>query len=194
VNLHTVMVKWVSVIVVMKDSHRTVRKSVDALLAQTYRGPVEVIVVSDRDDSIWELLHQEIDSGQVLTVEVDGRNGGCDDDRRRNAGINAACGDVLCLTDGDMVPAPDLVATGVSLLGNGWSCAAGPVASVDATIPTNLFLDREVFERVGAFDPEWVERAADAGYEILRTPRLLPYHHQRPGWHDPAVRSSPARS
>jgi glycosyltransferase involved in cell wall biosynthesis len=177
------MLKWVSVVISEMQSQDSVRRSVDSLLRQTCRGPVEVILVGEPDDSAWEPVRAEIDSGRVLTVGLDARSGGSDPNARRNAGLRAACGDVLCLTAADVVPAPDWIATGVALLGGRWRCAA-PMASGGSEFPSNLFLAREVYERVGAFDPAWYRRAVDAGYEILCTPRLVAYHTRRPGWRE----------
>jgi len=177
------MLKWASVVIPVLHTEDALRRSVEALLSQTYRGPIEVILVGDRDAAAWEQVRPQIETGRVQTVELPSR--GSDAHARRNAGLRAACGDVLCLTEPDMVPAPDWVATGVALLGGRWRCAA-PMAGARAGIPANLFFAREVYERVGAFGPDWYGRAIDAGYEILCTPRLVAYHARRPGWREVA--------
>jgi glycosyltransferase involved in cell wall biosynthesis len=167
------MVTWVSVVVPVRHSPGTTRKTVDALLKQTYRGPVEIVVVGDRDDPVWDVVRDEIDAGQVQIVEVSSPNPSF----RRNAGLSAATGDVLCLPDCDVVPACDWVSTGVALLGDRWRCVAGPMAST-------VCFTREVYERVGGFDPrhaflhqdrEWFARMVHAGYNFLCTPLLVAY-------------------
>jgi GT2 family glycosyltransferase len=121
----------VSVIVPVKASERTIGQTVRALLGQSYDGPVEVILVGDCGDTTWEPIRLEIDVGMVRIIEVDVVTGGRDANHKRSVGLAAASGDVLCLTDSDMVPAPDWIATGAALLDDGWSCVAGPMTSAE---------------------------------------------------------------
>ena len=221
----------VSVIVPVKNSERTIRGTVEALLAQDYAGPLEIVLVGDVGDSTWDPIRAEIDAGAVRIIETSVRTGGRDANHKRNLGLEAASADVLCLTDGDMAPAPDWVATGVDLLvGDGWSCVAGPMASAEPgfwgeyvdgnpfvsktpripcdcvtrhdrigrrghkpAVTANVLFTREVYERVGGLDPtfvhsyedyEWFQRIADAGYDVLCSPRLTARHHHRQGWLD----------
>lgn len=220
----------VSIIVPVKASERTIGETVRALLTQDYAGPVEVILVGDRADTTWQPIRAEIDAGLVRIIEVDVVTGGRDANHKRNVGLAAASGELLCLTDSDMVPAPDWIATGVGLLDAGWSCVAGPMTSAEpgfwggyvddnafasktprmthdyvagATadgsrgrklpITASVFFSRQLLERVGGLDPdfvhsyedyEWFQRIVDAGYEILCTGRLVASHHHRHGWHE----------
>jgi hypothetical protein len=184
------MVTWVSVVVPVRRNPRTIRKTVDALLDQTYRGPIEVILVGDRDDPAWDPVRPEIDAGKVQIVEVRAS----DPSFRRNAGLAAATGDVLCLPECDMVPACDWVSTSVALLGDRWRCVAGPMAS-------SVCFTREVYERVGEFEPchaflhqdrEWFARMVHAGYRFLCTPLLVAYDERaaRPDPHEGRRRAS----
>jgi glycosyltransferase involved in cell wall biosynthesis len=125
------MPKSVSVVVPVKASERTIGQTVAALLSQSYGGPLEVILVGDRDDTTWEPIRREIVAGRVTVIEVDVATGGRDANYKRNFGLAAAAGEVLCLTDSDMVPAADWVATGAALVDDGWSCVAGPMTSAE---------------------------------------------------------------
>jgi hypothetical protein len=181
------MITWVSVVVPVR--HR-IRATVDALLGQTYCGPLEIVLVGERDDPAWRILRPEIEAGQVQIVEIDAPS----PSDRRNAGLAAATGDVMCLPDFGAVPACDWVSTSVALLRDRWSCVAGPLAS-------SVCFTREVFERVGGFAPRhahlsddrlWFARMVDAGYGFLCTPlllveqereRLRDHHHARAHMH-----------
>jgi glycosyltransferase involved in cell wall biosynthesis len=167
------MVTWVSVVVPLRHSSAATRRTVDALLGQTYRGPLEIVLVGDPQDGAWEAVRPEIETGQVQIVEVASSS----PSSRRNAGLAAATGDVLCLPDCDVVPACDWVLTGVTLLEDRWRCVAGPMAST-------VCFTREVYERVGEFDPrhaflhqdrQWFARMVHAGYRFLCTPLLVAY-------------------
>jgi cellulose synthase/poly-beta-1,6-N-acetylglucosamine synthase-like glycosyltransferase len=220
--------KSVSVIVPVKNSHATIARTVDSLLAQDYHGPVEIILVGDRDDTSWEALRPDIDRGLVKTLGVQIDTGGRDSNFKRNAGLGAASGEILALTDSDMVLPSDWISTGVALLDT-HACVGGPMASVSdgfwgsyvdknpfasktprmptayvvnrqtlgcrnhkLPITANVFLTRELLERVGGLDVEFVhsyedyeffQRVLDAGYEILCTPTLAALHYHRQGWH-----------
>jgi GT2 family glycosyltransferase len=121
----------VSVVIPVKHSQRTIRRAVDSLLAQDYDGGLEVVLVGDPGDPTWSVLEPEIDAGLVRVVELEVETGGRDANAKRNAGLAAATGDVLCLTDSDMVLPADWIATGVRLLA-GRDCVGGPMLSVDA--------------------------------------------------------------
>jgi cellulose synthase/poly-beta-1,6-N-acetylglucosamine synthase-like glycosyltransferase len=219
--------KTVSVILPVKNSHGTIRRTVDSLLAQDYRGSVEIVLVGDRDDTSWDALQAEIDDGLIKTLGVEIDTGGRDSNFKRNAGLGAASGEILALTDSDMVLPSDWISTGVALLDT-HACVGGPMASVSdgfwgsyvdknpfasktprmptayvvnrqtlgcrnhkLPITANVFLTRELLERVGGLDAEFVhsyedyeffQRVVDAGFEILCTPELAALHYHRQGW------------
>lgn len=220
--------KTVSVILPVKNSHATIRRTVDSLLAQDYRGSVEIVLVGDRDDTSWDALRDEIDGGLVTTLGVEIDTGGRDANFKRNVGLAAASGEILALTDSDMVLPADWVSNGVALL-DAHDCVGGPMVSVSdgfwgsyvdrnpfgsktprmqspyvidrqtlgtrgrkLPITANVFLTRELFERVGGLDAEFVhsyedyeffQRVVDAGFAILCTPALAALHYHRQGWH-----------
>lgn len=119
----------VSVIVPVKDSGRTILGTVESLLTQDYPGPLEVLLVGDVGDSTWEPIRELIGEGSVRVVEVEATTGGRDANAKRNAGLAVAGGDVLALTDSDMVLPRDWVSAGVALLER-HACVAGPMESV----------------------------------------------------------------
>ena len=220
----------VSIIVPVKNSQDTIGETVDALLRQTHPGALEILLVGDPQDATWDAIRPAIDSGSVRIIETRLDTRGRDANHKRNVGLRAATGDVLCLTDSDMAPPPHWIATGLALLSDGWPCVAGPMASatpgfwggyVDGNpiasktprmagdyvanretlgvrgqkppITANVMFAREVYERVGGLDPrfvhsyedyEWFQRIADAGFDILCTPRLTARHQHRQGWGD----------
>jgi succinoglycan biosynthesis protein ExoA len=122
-------VRRVSVIVPVKDSARTIVGTVESLLSQDYAGPLEVLLVGDVGDGTWQPIRELIDDGAVRIVELDVATGGRDANAKRNAGLAAAAGELLALTDSDMVLPRDWVSTGVALLG-AHACVAGPMQSV----------------------------------------------------------------
>jgi len=119
----------VSVIIPVKNSDRTIARTVDSLLAQTYTGPVEILLVGDVGDRTWNPIRKHIDAGRIRIIETQIETGGRDSNHKRNLGLEAATGDVLALTDSDMVLPADWIETGVRLLAE-WPCVAGPMASV----------------------------------------------------------------
>jgi glycosyltransferase involved in cell wall biosynthesis len=102
--------KLASVVVPLESSRHTVRSTVDALLAQSYCGMVEIILVGDRDDPAWTTIWREIESGQVQAIEVE--NG--DLEYKRAVGLEAASGDVLCVASEGVTPPRDWVAREVA--------------------------------------------------------------------------------
>lgn len=121
--------KSVSVIIPVKNSHATIRRTVDSLLAQDYRGSVEIVLVGDREDTSWDALRSDVDRGRVKTLGVEIDTGGRDANFKRNLGLAAASGEVLALTDSDMVLPTDWVSKGVALLETR-DCVGGPMVSV----------------------------------------------------------------
>jgi hypothetical protein len=199
----------ISVIVPVSGS---VPRLVPALLDQSHRGALEVILVGEHAPTVSDARVRTIrvPAGTPATLEY-------------NLGLAVADGEVLCITHEDVMPARDWVETGTRLLAAGWSCAAGPVQNADAGFwgayldgnafarlgeehvvsratlghrarwrpsTANLFLERELYERVGGLHPrrgdlEWLERIVDAGYPILCSPRLVAHHHRHQGWSRP---------
>lgn len=135
----------------------------------------------------------------------------------RNAGVKAARGAAFAFIDSDCRPSPDWLRQGLMGLEQ-HPIVGGPVIMepADPTAPTpeeafdvvfgfnalqflqergfigsgNLFVRREVFERVGGFrsgvseDVEWSHRAVSLGYSLHHVPGAVVGHPARRGWNE----------
>lgn len=121
----------VSVVIPVKGNQRTIGQTVASIVAQDHDGEVELILVGDHGDPTWQAV-SEGRTGRVTVrcLEITVQTGGRDANAKRNAGLAAARGDVLCLTDSDMVLPPDWLRTGLALLAEGNDCVGGPMISV----------------------------------------------------------------
>jgi GT2 family glycosyltransferase len=121
----------VSIVIPVKGSQRTIRETVASVAAQEHDGVVELILVGDHDDATWPALEGlDVGSLRVQRIGVTVDTGGRDANVKRNAGLAAASGDILCLTDSDMVLPAGWLATGLALLREGNDCVGGPMISV----------------------------------------------------------------
>jgi len=122
-------VPTVSVVVPCRGNERTIRATVDALLAQDHPGLAEVILVGSTDDSTWQALRDVTDPRLVLLERPD-VPGVIDSNAKRDVGIRRATGEVLALADSDIVLPPHWLSRGLELLAaSGASCVAGGMAS-----------------------------------------------------------------
>lgn len=92
----------VSVVVATADRPHDLRRCVVSLLAQDYAGPVEIVVVDNRPAS--GLTPQALAEFPDVVLVRESRPGLS---YARNAGIVAATGSVLAMTDDDVVAPPD---------------------------------------------------------------------------------------
>jgi cellulose synthase/poly-beta-1,6-N-acetylglucosamine synthase-like glycosyltransferase len=164
------MPKSVSVVVPVKASERTIAQTVGALLSQHHDGLLEIILVGDRDDTTWQPIRREIEAGLVRIVEVDVATGGRDANHKRNAGLAAAAGDVLCLTDSDMMPGPDWIATGAGLVEAGWSCVAGPMTSAEHGFWSEYVDENALASKTPRMTSEYVAGATAGGRRGSKLP------------------------
>jgi glycosyltransferase involved in cell wall biosynthesis len=113
----------VSVVVPTRDRPELLRRAVTAILGQTYKGPVECLVVFDQSDP--DLPWPDLPPGRTLVV--------CRNDRTpglagaRNSGILAATGELVAFCDDDDEWLPEKLARQVEAL------AAHPLAAVATT-------------------------------------------------------------
>lgn len=92
-----------SVIIPCRNGSGTVREAVESALAQT-EPPLEVIVVDDAsDDDTGEIARRA--GAQVIRNDRQRNAGGA-----RNAGMEAASGDVFAFLDADVIAPPDWLA------------------------------------------------------------------------------------
>jgi len=155
-----------SVIVPARDSAATLGRTLDCLAAQRGAPEFEVIVVDDGSTDQTALVARR---AGVRVVRAAGEGSGA----ARNAGVREARGAVIAFTDADCFPSPDWLAAGLRRL-DGLDLVAGAVkpdpsstlGPFDRTVfveretglyeTANLFIRRELFARVGGFEP-WLE-------------------------------------
>ncbi len=133
----------VSVVIPAKNSQRTIRKTVDALLAQDYPGLIEVIVVGDVGDQSWPAL-ADITDPRLLILEHEATPGLRDPAVKRDIGLQKANGTLLALADSDIIMDADWLTRAVDLLlaqGGGVVCG-GMRAAEDGF--WGRFVDRNI--------------------------------------------------
>jgi glycosyltransferase involved in cell wall biosynthesis len=113
----------VSVVVPTRDRPEPLRRAVTAILGQTYRGPVECVVVYDQSDP--ELSWPEPPPGRRLVVVRNQRTPGLAG--ARNSGVLAATGELVAFCDDDDEWRPQKLARQVPRL------VATPSAAVSTT-------------------------------------------------------------
>lgn len=96
----------VSVVVATYNQESTLRATVEGIMAQTFQGDLELIVVDDASsDGTWRLLEELArDSRRPLVRIRLAENQGAG--MSRNAGLDRARGRFIAITDSDCVPAP----------------------------------------------------------------------------------------
>ena len=168
-----------SVIVPAHDAAATLPQTLAGLAAQELDGEFEVVVVDDgSNDATPEIAEQ---AGVVVIRHERPVGPGAS----RNRGVAAATGRALAFTDADCTPAPGWLCAGVGALD-----AAGvvqgrvepspevPVGPFDRTLwvtrawglfeSANLFVRRDVFERLGGFDDGLLQVAgAHFGEDVI---------------------------
>jgi glycosyltransferase involved in cell wall biosynthesis len=152
-----------SVIVPARDAAATLPQTLAAIVAQRLEGEFEIIVVDDASTD---------DTGRIAAAAgatVLRNSTPLGPGRSRNLGVAAAAGPALAFTDADCTPAPGWLAAGVRALDHA-GLVQGRVepdpevefGPFDRTLwatsesglfrSANLFVCRDVFDRVGGFD------------------------------------------
>jgi glycosyltransferase involved in cell wall biosynthesis len=149
----------VSVIVPVRDRRVLLRRTLDALAAQTITDH-EVIVVDD-GSSDGSDREAEADAARGRPVRLV-RNGGSGAVAARTTGVALARADVLAFTDSDCLPDPDWLGAGLAVIDGGADVVQGltrPVRpprplerTVWSTVDDGLFATCNVFYRRQAFD------------------------------------------
>jgi glycosyltransferase involved in cell wall biosynthesis/putative flippase GtrA len=131
----------VSVIIPCKDSGRTIRQTVEAMLAQDYPALNEVILVGDIGDSTWAAVADITDS-RLVVLEQEKTPGRRDPNVKRDKGIRKSNGDILALADSDVIPETGWLTCAVGLLHRqGGGLVAGGLRTVHDTF-WGRFVDR----------------------------------------------------
>src|SRR5215469_17371380 len=105
----------VSVVIPVKNSQRTIRATVVALLAQDYPALAEVIVVGDVGDQTWQAL-AEITDPRLAIIEHEEVPGKREPATKRDVGLRKARGQILALVDSDINMDPNWLSHAVTLL------------------------------------------------------------------------------
>jgi glycosyltransferase involved in cell wall biosynthesis len=161
-----------SVIVPARDAAATLGSLLDALAAQDLAQPFEVIVVDDgSSDRTAELARAHPAVTTVLDQEPAGPGAA------RNRGAAAASAPVLAFTDADCAPEPAWLRRALEVLEGGADLVQGAVLPPEGALlgpfdravwvtrvshlyeTANLVLRRELFERLGGFEPWLTPRA-----------------------------------
>jgi glycosyltransferase involved in cell wall biosynthesis len=157
----------VSVIVPARDAESTLPRTLAALAGQEGVDDFEVIVVDDgsRDGTV-VAARQAGGNVKVLVQEPSGPAAA------RNRGVNASSAAALAFCDADCYPTPGWLAAGLAALeraelvqGHVLPDPGATVGPFDRTLwvthevglyeTANLFVTREVFDRIGGFE-EWI--------------------------------------
>lgn len=205
----------VSIIIPVKDHARVLPACLAAIAAQTIARGVEVILV-DNHEHFEPDRYAGCSSGRFpLRIEHEPRPGSYS---ARNRGLLVARGRLCAFTDADCLPQPGWLDAGVTAIDAGSGVAGGEVIMTyrDASHPTlaerfdsayyldqrryvetcgfaataNLFVRRDLFERVGLFDArlrsggdkDWCLRAAQCGVSVIYAPDACVWHPARATW------------
>ena len=165
----------VSIIVPVLNGGHVIGECLHALGAQTYRGPIEIVVINDGSTDCTSEVVRGFANVQLMEQDNCGRA------VARNRGVGKSSGKVIAFTDADCVPAPDWLERLVSRLANNprcgtvggsitipkkanlwqrldhqaWAHSIGPDSPAGKTLfgsTANMCLFRKVFEAVGGFD------------------------------------------
>jgi glycosyltransferase involved in cell wall biosynthesis len=177
-------VPLVSVIVPARDAEPTLARCLEALLAQDFAEPYEVLLVDDGSrDATRQLAGRYAPWVSVLASDTNHGPGAA-----RNTGANVARGSILAFTDADCFPEPGWLSAGVRAIRDGADLAQGAVDAepdvrrtpFDRTVvvqsetgfyPTaNLFVRKELFESVGGFRDWLLEHERAHGRARSRPP------------------------
>ena len=102
----------ISVIIPTYNREKTIRRSVESVLRQTYTD-FEVIVVDDASSDRTEEVVEAINDVRVRFIRLDKNGGAC---RARNIGISIAKGEYIAFNDSDDVWMPNKLANQLAFL------------------------------------------------------------------------------
>ncbi len=140
----------VSVIVPTYNEASDIRRTLEALVGQTYPAK-EIIVVDDSTDATPRIVGEYASRGVVL-LRPPVRRGRCE---ARNMGIKAARGDVVVILNSDVFPEPDFLGRIVVHYRHGadYVLVESQVANIEALFPRYM----EAVHRATYAGRDWVE-------------------------------------
>lgn len=162
---------FVSVIVPVKDRPKSTRELVESFLVQDY--PVErreLIVVGDIDDSTWSGISEYADLIRMIETKV--RSDGRDANAKRNVGLEHARGDVMVLTDSDIILPRSWIQTGVELLlEKSHEVVAGGMVSTNQDNFLSGYIDNNpVGSKTSRMNPSYVLTSENVGRGRYKQP------------------------
>ncbi len=201
---------FVSVIIPHYNDLDGLRLCYTRLLAQTWpRAAFEIVVADNNSRCGLAAVQAAAPDAVVVPASIQGAG------PARNAAVAASRGAILAFIDSDCLPEPDWIREGVDALsrhdfvgGTVLTLARDParpnaveafeivfnfnfkryIERVGFSGTGNLFVPREVFDRVGGFRPtvaedmEWCFRARDCGFRIGYAARAVVGHPARQSW------------
>lgn len=154
--------EWPSLSVVMpvRDEAAHLREAVEAVLAQTYPGRLELVlaVAPSRDDS--DLIADRLAAGDPRVRVVQNPDGTTPSGLNR--AIEAASGEVIARVDAHAQLTPDYLATAVELLETTGAANVGGVQRAVGTGPMQRAIARAMSSRFGTGDARF-HYGGDAG-------------------------------
>lgn len=201
---------FVSVILPVYNDSERLTGCLEALEKQTYHRDLYEIIVVDNNST--ENIRTIVSRFNQASYEIEPKVGSY---AARNKGISVARGTVFGFTDSDCIPNIDWIEKGVKHVIDGYQYVAGKISiffknSDQPTIAelydslnclnqqlylesgnfgatANLFVSKEVFEKVGLFnaglksggDMEWGQRVFAAGYQQAYRSDILVLHPAR---------------
>lgn len=161
----------ISIIIPIHNSQKTILKTIDSLLHQTYTGKIEIIIVGGINDPTWPVLHDLLRQGDIRGLTSEIRTFGRDSNYKRNQGLTAAQGEILALVDSDVIVPPHWIATGITTISQGWGCAAGPLKRAEDNF-WSFYVDNVSFlNKTPRINRDKVITANNFGRPGYRTPR-----------------------
>ncbi len=207
----------VTVVVPHYNDYLRLDRCLTALKAQDFTDRFE-IVVADNDSPGGAERIVAVVAGRARIVVAKAKGAG----PARNAGVEAARGRILAFTDSDCLPETGWLAAGVATLttaapgtvvGGRMTVLSGtPRSGAEAfetvfafdneayvttkgfTVTANLFVRRDLFDRVGPFrtglseDVDWCWRARDIGARLIYSPGAGVGHPARRNWPELAAK------
>ncbi len=170
---------FASVVIPVFNNREGARKVIQAMLTQEYAGGFEVIVVNDgSSDGTKEMLDAEFGGNSKVKLIHLPRSGVC---KARNAGIQAAKGELILNMDHDCVPGREWL----TRMAEGFNDPqTGVVTGYGGYGGTSTGYRKELLEKVGGYDEDYFYYREDTdltfkvlelGYELKQVD--APYHH-----------------
>ena len=120
----------VSVVIPCRANQKTIRATVDSLLAQDYPELREIILVGSPDDSTWQAV-TDVSDRRLVILETKAPPGIRDANFKRDYGIRTASSDLVSLVDSDMVLPGDWISHAVTtLVDSSADCITGVMRSI----------------------------------------------------------------